>query len=66
MEFELLFPVHLSQQQKMLIAAGLYLPAKPNTAASKALRDFEAAYRDAKNGWSSGVLREDAAGVQGQ
>jgi len=66
LEFELLFPVHLSQQQKMLIAAGLYLPAKPNTAAGKALRDFEAAYRDAKNGWSSGVLKEEAAGVHGQ
>lgn len=65
-EFELLFPKRLTQQQKMLLAAGLYLPAKPSTAASKALRDFEAAYRDAKQGWSSGVLRDDAAAADGQ
>jgi hypothetical protein len=64
LEFELLFPKHLTQQQKMLLAAGFYLPAKPDTAASKALREFEAAYRDAKHGWSSGVLK-DGAVVQG-
>lgn len=61
LEFELLFPQRLTQQQKMLLAAGLYLPAKPDTAASKALREFEAAYKDAKHGWSSGVLKQDAA-----
>jgi hypothetical protein len=67
LEFELLFPTRLSQQQKMLLAAGLYLPAKPDTAASKALRDFEAAYRDTKHGWSSGVLKDEAAaGADGQ
>jgi hypothetical protein len=62
LEFELLFPQRLTQQQKMLLAAGLYLPAKPDIAASKALREFEAAYKDAKHGWSSGVLKQDAAG----
>lgn len=61
LEFELLFPQRLTQQQKMLLAAGFYLPAKPDTAASKALREFEAAYKDVKHGWSSGVLKEDAA-----
>lgn len=66
LEFELLFPQHLTQQQKMLLSAGFYLPSKPDTAASKALRDFEAVYRDAKHGWSSGVLREQAAGAEGQ
>lgn len=65
LEFELLFPQRLTQQQKMLLAAGLYLPAKPDTAASKALRDFEAAYKDAKHGWSSGVLKDSAA-AEGQ
>lgn len=66
LEFDLLFPQRLSQQQKVLISAGMFLPAKPDAAASKALRDFEGVFRDAKHGWSSGVLKggADAAAAE--
>jgi DnaJ family protein B protein 13 len=59
-EFELLFPTCLSQQQKMLLRAGLFLPAKPSQAQAKALREFEAAFRDTAHGWSTGVVKQGA------
>jgi hypothetical protein len=61
LHFQLLFPSRLTQQQKMLLAAGLFLPPKPNTAAAKALRELEAAYKDSKHGWASGIVKGDAA-----
>lgn len=59
LELSLVFPPSLSQQQKMLLKAALYLPHKPDTVQSKALRVFEAAFRDAAHGWSTGVVHED-------
>lgn len=58
LEFDLLFPTCLSQQQKMLLRAGLFLPAKPSKEQAKALREFEAAFRDTTHGWSTGVVKE--------
>ncbi|KAI8474951.1 MAG: radial spoke protein 16 [Monoraphidium minutum] len=88
LEFDLLFPSNLSQQQKMLLRGALLLPPKPDAAqargrtgarrqgrgwrlcsasgtkaapfeAAKALRTFEAAFRDSQHGWSTGVLPGD-------
>eukprot|EP00879_Flechtneria_rotunda_P027026 GHRR01028885.1.p1 GENE.GHRR01028885.1~~GHRR01028885.1.p1 ORF type:complete len:187 (+),score=70.72 GHRR01028885.1:939-1499(+) len=61
LEFALVFPTHLTQQQKMLIKAALFLPAKPDQAQSKALRAFEAAFRDTAHGWSTGVVKQDGS-----
>lgn len=63
LEFELQFPSRLSQQQKMLLRAGLFLPAKPDTAASKALRALEAAFQDAQHGWASGLVKGGGQGT---
>lgn len=56
-----MFPVHLTQQQKMLIKAGLYLPQKPGKEQAKALRELESAFIDNSHGWSTGVLKENGA-----
>lgn len=53
-EVELLFPTGLSEPQKTLLKAAFFLPSgQPvNEKQSKALRDFEAAFKDPKEGWA--------------
>lgn len=59
---ELLFPSHLSLQQKLLLRAALFLPPKPDEAQARALRAFESAFRDGRHGWSTGVLPQGREG----
>jgi hypothetical protein len=65
LQFELSFPARLSQAQKMLLAAALFLPAKPGSTAAKALRDLEAAFKDSKHGWSSGLVKGGGGEAEG-
>ncbi|GBF89666.1 hypothetical protein Rsub_02836 [Raphidocelis subcapitata] len=59
---ELLFPSHLSLQQKLLLRGALFLPPKLDEAQAKALRAFESAFRDSRHGWSTGVAPQGREG----
>jgi hypothetical protein len=61
LEFDLVFPTCLTQQQKLLLKASLYLPVKPDEVQAKALRSFEAAFKDTVHGWSTGVIENGDA-----
>ena len=65
LEFDLVFPTCLTQQQKMLLKASLYLPAKPDEVQAKALRSFEAAFKDTVHGWSTGVIEKEGGDASG-
>jgi hypothetical protein len=59
--FDLLFPSHLSQQQKLLLKAGLLLPERLGEEQSKALRGFEAAFKHPQHGWCTGLSKESGS-----
>ena len=54
LEVDLLFPTGLSEAQKMLIKAAFFLPSGQthNEHQSRALREFEATFKDPKYGWA--------------
>ncbi|KIY93358.1 radial spoke protein 16 [Monoraphidium neglectum] len=62
LEFDLLFPSNLTLQQKLLLKGALFLPPKLDAVQAKALRTFEAAFRDSQHGWSTGVLPGEEGG----
>jgi DnaJ family protein B protein 13 len=53
LEVELLFPTGLSETQKTLIRSAFFLPHAPSKAQVKALRTFEAAFKDPLAGWAN-------------
>ncbi len=55
--FELLFPAHLTEGQKLLLRAACHLPGKLDEVQAKAMRAFEAAFRDESHGWSAGFAK---------
>lgn len=59
LEVELLFPHTLNETQKMLIRSAFFLPAHPSKEQVKALRSFEAAFKEPLTGWAHCLPRED-------
>lgn len=70
LEVDLLFPVSITETQKMLIKSAFFLPAVPTKEQNKALRAYEAAFKDPLTGWSTALpkdaSKEAAAAVAGQ
>lgn len=57
-EVELLFPMGLTETQKMLLKSAFFLPQQPDATQAKALQDFEKAFKDPLTGWASGIPKE--------
>ena len=55
LELDLLFPPSVSETQKMLIRSAFFLPLTLNDKQAKAVRAYEAAFRDTLQGWASGI-----------
>lgn len=55
-ETQLLFPDELSQPQKMLLKAALYLPKEKQNC--DAVKDFQRAFEDPLEGWQTAVLKD--------
>ena len=53
LECEVLFPQQLTETQKMLIAAAVFLPERKERC--DAVKAFQHAYEDPQSGWKSGV-----------
>ncbi|KAJ9528325.1 hypothetical protein QJQ45_014309 [Haematococcus lacustris] len=59
LDVELLFPTSINETQKMLIRSAFFLPAQPTAEQNKALRAFEAAFRDPLKGWAHKLPKEE-------
>ena len=55
LEVDVLFPKELSEAQKMLMSAALFLPASKERC--DAVKAFQRAYEDPQSGWRTGVVR---------
>jgi hypothetical protein len=57
LEFHLLFPAHLRQDQKHLLLAAFLLPTQLSPEQSTAIRALHAAFTSEKHGWSTGFAK---------
>lgn len=55
LECDVLFPKELTETQKMLVSAALFLPERKERC--DAVKAFQHAYEDARTGWKGGVLK---------
>jgi len=52
------WPEQLSNSQRMLLRAALFLPAAPSQEQAAAVAAFDAAFRDGRHGWASRQQRQ--------
>jgi DnaJ-class molecular chaperone len=55
---EVCWPEQLSDSQRMLLRAALFLPAVPSREQAAAVAAFDAAFRDGCHGWASRQPRQ--------
>ena len=56
--YEVVFPVALSEHQRIMLRAAFFLPHKLDASQSKAVRSFETAFTDSTHGWISAYRKE--------
>jgi DnaJ family protein B protein 13 len=52
LEVDLLFPMELTEQQKLLLKSAFFLPTQPSEKQNAALLEFEKAFKHPLEGWS--------------